>query len=337
VELAEKLAALAPGDSERLVYFGNSGAEALEAAIKLARWKTRRPAFISFFNAFHGRTMGALSLTASKSIQKAGFGPLLSGFYHATYADPYRMGPDAAETALASVDHLFSHVVAPADVAGIVVEPIQGEGGYIVPPDSFLQGLRQRCDDHGILLIFDEVQSGVGRTGKLWASEHSGVKADIVTSAKGLASGMPLGATFASASVMDWPPGAHASTFGGNPIACAAALKTFELLDRELLSNSATIGEVLRGELEARVADHPNVGDIRGRGLMLGVELVTDRITKERAIDLRNRVVRACFDQGLLILGCGKNTVRFSPALILSSAEATVAAEIFADVLTRNT
>jgi len=321
------------------VYFGNSGAEANEAALKLARWHTRRPYFIAFFNAFHGRTCGALSLTASKAIQKSHFGPLLSGVAHAVYPDVYRMGgPEAAtQVALDSLDRLFGTTTPPDEVAAIFCEPIQGEGGYLVPPDGFLHKLRDLCDKHGILLVFDEVQSGMGRTGRLWACEHSGVRPDILTSAKGIASGMPLGAMIASSEIMRWPPGAHASTFGGNPVACAAAMKTLELLDRGLINNSAAVGEVLMQALRDRVGDHAQVGEIRGRGLMIGVELVTDRQTRGRAAALRDEVVRACFERGLLLLGCGKNTVRFCPPLLLSAEEATVAAGIFAESLLART
>ena len=336
---AKLAAALCPrtptkgGDTR--VYFGNSGAESLEAAIKLARWKTGRPNFVSFFYAFHGRTMGALALTGSKYIQKKGFGPMLSGFFHTTYPDPYRMGGDqnAAASALADLDRLFDTTCPPTDVAAIVIEPIQGEGGYIVPPDSFLVELRALCDKHGILLVFDEVQSGMGRTGKLWAYEHTGVLPDIVCSAKGIASGLPLCATFASGEVMQWPPGAHASTFGGNPVACAAALKTLELLDRELMANATDVGAHLIRELVSRTSRHTNVGQIRGRGLMVGVEIVRDRAGKDRAKALRNDIVHECFRRGLLILGCGPNTVRFAPALTLTRSEASTAAELFAAVL----
>ena len=337
-QLAKALCERVPvkgGDAR--VYFGNSGGEAVEAAIKLARWKTGRPGFIAFLNSFHGRTMGALSLTASKGIQKEGFGPFLGDVHHSLYPDPYRMGgpEEATDRALAHLDHLLATVAPPKDIAAIVVEPIQGEGGYVIPPDGFLEALRERCDAHGMLLVFDEIQAGMGRTGKLWASEHSGVLPDIVISAKGIASGMPLGATFASDEVMQWPPGSHASTFGGNPVSCAAALKTLELLEEGLIDNAARVGEHLLGALQAAVGDHPKVGDIRGRGLMVGVEMVEDRDTRARAPALRNEVVQACLHHGLLILGCGKNTVRFCPSLCITEDEASLAAEIFASVLSK--
>ena len=334
--LAVELSKTVPikGDHVR-VYFGNSGAEANECAIKLARWYTGRFGLIAFANSFHGRTLGALSLTASKVRQRERFGPLLPGVFHSVYPDPYHMGGPERATQIA-LDHLqmmFETTISPRDIAGIVCEPIQGEGGYVVPPDAFLHGLRALCDQHGILLVFDEVQSGMGRTGKLWAAEHSGVRPDILTSAKGIASGMPLSATFASAEVMSWPPGSHASTFGGNPVSCAAALATLELLQGGLVENADAVGEVLRSELRDRLSGHPNVGDVRGRGLMVGVEIVKDRGTRERHPDLRNQLVLDAFERGLLILGCGKNTIRFCPGLVLTRAEAQVAASIFADTL----
>jgi 4-aminobutyrate aminotransferase len=317
------------------VHFSNSGAEANEAAMKLARWATGRPNLIAFANSFHGRTYGAMSLTASKVRQREWFGPFVPGVFHTTFPDPYRMGGDEKATSwcLERLEELFLTLVPAEEVAAIFVEPIQGEGGYVIPPDAFLRGLRALCDQHGILLVFDEVQSGMGRTGKLWACEHSGVQPDILTSAKGIASGMPLGATFASREIMSWPPGAHASTFGGNPVSCAAALKTLELLDREYTANAAATGEVLLAELQRVVGDHPRVGDIRGRGLMIGVELVKDKATRERDPDLRNKVVSTCFEHGLLILGCGRNTIRFASALTLSPDETRLAVELFAAAL----
>ena len=316
-----------------MVYFGNSGAEANEAAIKLARWHTKRTGFLAFLNSFHGRTLGALSLTSSKARQRERFSPLLPGVVHGIYPDPYHHGADASKIALDYVQQLFDTIAPPSDLAGIMVEPIQGEGGYVIPPDAFLIGLREICDKHGILLMFDEVQSGMGRTGKLWACEYSGVKPDILTSAKGIASGLPLAAMFASTEVMRWPPGAHASTFGGNPIACAAALKTLELLERELIANSHDVGAFFQAELNRVLGNHRFVGEIRGRGLMIGLELVKDRTSKERFPELRNQVVQDAFLNGLLILGCGKNTIRFCPGLTLTREEATVVVEVFAAAL----
>jgi 4-aminobutyrate aminotransferase len=332
--LAARLSAMQPvrGDKCR-IYFGNSGAEANEAALKLARFYTRRHHFVAFLDSFHGRTMGALSLTSSKVRQREGFGPFLP-VTHTLYPDPYRLGPRATELALEHLDTLFRTIVPAEEVAGIFVEPIQGEGGYIIPPDDFLHALRAICDKHGILLIFDEVQAGMGRTGKMFAWEHTGVKADILTLAKGIASGLPLAATIASEETMKWRPGAHASTFGGNPVACAAAVATLDLLESELVDNAAKVGARVMEMLRDAVGNHPAVGDIRGRGLMIGVELVKDRGTKERASDLRNDVVMHAFlKHGMVILGAGQNTIRFCPGLTLSEEEAAVAVDIFATTL----
>src|SRR5277367_2429936 len=276
VKLAEKLASIAPGDGPHRVYFGNSGAEATEAAMKLARYHTGRDKFIAFAGSFHGRTMGALSLTGSKVVQRKGFGPLVPGVYHAQFPDPYRRpeGVSADDHAVGCVrfieDELFPTIVAAEEVAGIVVEPIQGEGGYLIPPRAFHEELRRLADRHGILLIFDEVQSGMGRTGRMFASEHFGVTPDIVTLAKGIASGLPLGATVAKAEIMNWTPGAHASTFGGNPVACAAALTTLELLEESLVENAAAMGAHILNRLRDWPRRFRNVGDVRGNGLMIG-------------------------------------------------------------------
>ncbi len=332
--LAERLCRMQPvrGDACR-VYFGNSGAEANEAAMKLARYFTRRPNFIAFLDSFHGRTLGALSLTASKARQREGFSPLQPVF-HAVYPDPYRMGAEATARSLHSIRELFRTICPAEDVAAIFVEPIQGEGGYIIPPDDFLQELRRICDDHGILLVFDEVQCGMGRTGKMFAWEHTGVKPDIITLAKGIASGLPICATLASEEIMRWKPGAHASTFGGNPVACAAAHATIDLLEESLVENSARVGAELLQMLKDAVGNHPNVGDIRGRGLMIGVEIVKDRATKERAPTLRNELVMDAFYRGgMVILGAGQSTVRFCPALTLSRDEAALSVELFAKSL----
>lgn len=334
-ELAARLAGLGAvrGDRHR-VYFGNSGAEAVEAAIKLARYKTGRYGIIAFLGAFHGRTLGAVSLTASKVVQRSGFGPLVPGVIHSIYPDPLRDGPNAADKALAHLDLLFQKLISPEEVAAILVEPVQGEGGYIVPPDEFLHGLRALCDQHGILLVFDEVQSGMGRTGRMFAWQHSGVKPDIITLAKGIASGMPLGAMIAREEVMDWPPGSHASTFGGNPVSCAAALATIDLLENGLVDNAARVGGRFQAMLDEAVGDHPRVAEVRGRGLMVAVELVKDRDSLERDPELRQQVVHRSFEQGLLLLGCGPNSVRFSPALVITEDECAVAVDIFKDVLT---
>jgi 4-aminobutyrate aminotransferase len=331
VQLAEKLASIAPGIGPHRVYFGNSGAEATEAAMKLARYHTGRDKFIAFTGSFHGRTLGALSLTGSKVVQRKGFGPLVPGVYHAHYPDPYRRpeGVSADDYALSCVrfieDELFRTIVSADEVAGIVVEPIQGEGGYLIPPKAFLQELRRLADRHGILLIFDEVQSGMGRTGKMWASEHFGVVPDIFTTAKGIASGLPLSAMIARSEIMNWPPGAHASTFGGNPVAVAAALATIELLETELIANAAKVGGYLLDRMRDWPKRFPHVGDVRGLGLMIGFEMVRDQHTKDRAPELRDRIQNMAFDRGLLVLGAGRNTIRLCPPLIITHDQADFA------------
>jgi 4-aminobutyrate aminotransferase len=331
VELAEKLAAIAPGKSPKRVYFGNSGTEAIEAAMKLARYHTRRDKFIAFHGCFHGRTFGSLSLTASKAVQRKHFGPLLAGVFHAPYPDTYRgaygVRPEhASADALAHIEkELFKRLVDPEDVAAIFIEPIQGEGGYVPAPAEFLQGLEKLCRRHGILLVVDEVQSGMGRTGKWWASDHAGIEPDIVCTAKGIASGMPLGAMTAKADVMDWKPGAHASTFGGNPVAVAASLATLDLLDRELMANAARMGEFVFRHTSGWIERHKCVGDIRGKGLMIGIEFVRDQKTKERAPEIRNHVIQAAFHKGLLVLGAGENTLRLAPPLIVDEEQAEFA------------
>jgi 4-aminobutyrate aminotransferase len=340
VKLAEEIAAIAPFDGGARSFFGNSGAEAIEAAIKLARHATGRPAIIAFLGGFHGRTLGALALTASKTVQRRGFNPFMPAVYHAPYPKTYRcppgMTPDQwVAYCLDYIEHeLFGQLVSPDEVAAIVVEPIQGEGGYVIAPDAFLRGLREITRRHGILLVADEVQSGMGRTGKMFAIEHTGVQPDIVAIAKGIASGLPLGVAAARADLMKWPPGAHASTFGGNPVACAAALATIALLKSELMANAATVGAYLKAGLERLMAKHPIIGDVRGRGLMVGVELVKDRATKERAIEERNAVVTAAFNRGLLVLGAGKNSIRFSPPLVLTREQADTAVALFDEALT---
>ncbi len=326
VRLAEELASIAPIDGAVRTFFGNSGTEATEASIKLARYHTKRQGIIAFLGSFHGRSMGSLSLTASKVIQRRGFGPLLPGVYHARYPDPYRFKGAVDECAAECLsyirDQLFAQLIAPDEVAAIVVEPIQGEGGYIVPPAAFLQGLRELATEHGIVLVVDEVQSGMGRTGKMFASEHFGLRADVVNIAKGIASGLPLGVTCARADVMSWPPGAHASTFGGNPVSCAAASATIKLLKDGLVANAATVGAHLLDGLRDLQRKHPLIGDVRGLGLMIGIELVRDRTTKERAIDERNALVQAMFRHGVLVLGAGKNALRIAPPLVLTMPQA---------------
>src|SRR5713101_320546 len=297
VELAERLAAVAPGKEAKKVYFGNSGTEAIEAAMKLARYHTRRDKIIAFHGCFHGRTLGALSLTASKAVQRKGFGALLAGVFHIPYPNsyrcPYGLQSESCCTECASVleREIFKKIVDPEEVAAVFIEPVQGEGGYVPAPKEFLLELQRICRKHGILLVSDEVQSGMGRTGKWWAGDHAGLEPDIICVAKGIASGMPLGAMIARSSVMDWKPGANASTFGGNPVCIAAALATLELIEREYMENARRMGEFIFGHIAGWRERHKIVGDIRGKGLMIGVEIVRDQKSKERAPDLRDRLV----------------------------------------------
>jgi 4-aminobutyrate aminotransferase len=331
VDLAEKLAALAPGGAPRRVYFGNSGTEAVEAALKLARYHTGRHRFIGFTGAFHGRTLGALSLTASKAVQRRGFGPLLSGFHHTPYAYCYRCAygktPDTCAVECATViESQLIKTIAPADeVAAIVVEPVQGEGGYIVAPSKFLTELERIARKYGMLLIFDEVQSGMGRTGRMWAADHAGVVPDILAVAKGIASGLPLSATVSRAEIMNWPPGAHASTFGGNPVAVAASLATIELLEKELVDNAARIGDYMMDRMKSWPRRFANAGDVRGLGLMLAVELVKNKETREPFPEMRNRVVQGAFERGVLVLGAGESSIRLSPPLVFTRDQADFA------------
>ena len=333
VELAEKLASLVPGGVPRKVFFSNSGTEAIEAAIKLARYHTGRPQFVAFVGAFHGRTMGSLALTDSKSIQKKGFFPMMPGVHHVPYAYCYRCAygksPDtcAVECVDAIESELFRTALPPDECAAIFVEPVQGEGGYVVPPRKFFDELRRLADAYGILLIFDEVQSGMGRTGKMFACEHFDAVPDAIALAKGIASGLPLGATVARAELMGWSPGAHANTFGGNPVAVAAALATLDLLQRGLMDNAARMGAHLMDRLRDLPQRFPHVGDVRGLGLMIGIELVKDQATRERAPKLRDTLVQMCFERGLLVLGAGPNTIRLCPPLIITKDQADFAAD----------
>ena len=340
VRLGEDLAATAPFPGPVRTFYANSGTEANEAAIKMARYHTKRFGILGFLGSFHGRTLGSLSLTSSRAIQRRGFGPMQGGTFHAPYATCYRcpvgLTPDrcGAECLEFLEEQVLVHLISPDDVAAVLVEPIQGEGGYVVPAKAFHERLRALTTKHGMLLMVDEVQSGMGRTGKMWAIEHFGVQPDVVTAAKGIASGLPLGVAIARSDVMAWPPGAHASTFGGNPVSCAAAIATIELLRESLVKNAAEVGEHLLNGLRALMDKHPIIGDVRGKGLMVGVELVRDRQTKERATEERNAVVDEAFRRGMLILGAGRNAVRFSPPLVLSKAQADTAVRIFDECLT---
>ncbi len=334
-ELAQKLEALMPDGKAWRCFFGNSGTEAIEAAMKLARYHTGRYQFIAFQYAFHGRTMGSLSLTSSKPVQRKGFGPLVPGVTHAHYANCYRcplnLSYGSCGVACASYieDTLFKTTVQPDEVAAIIVESVQGEGGYIVPPPEFLPALEKIARKHGILLIADEVQCGMGRTGKMFAFEHFDFHPDIIAIAKGVASGMPLGVTMARSEIMDWQPGAHASTFGGNPVCLAAAIETVRLLDEKYVANSAKVGEFMKAGLRRLMDRHPVIGDVRGLGLMLGVEIVKDRTTKERATEMRDAIINECFRRGVLVLGAGPSTIRISPPLIVDEEQAQFAVDTF--------
>ncbi len=339
VKAAERISKLVPGKGTKRVFFGNSGAEAIECAIKLAKFHTKRKRFIAFQGAFHGRTTGALALTASKATQKNGFFPLMDGVVHVPYGYCYRCpfgrtyGKCGMECVSYIEDTIFKTIAPPDEVAAIVVEAIQGEGGYVVPPADFIRGLRKLCDRYEILLIDDEVQAGVGRTGKFTALEHFGVTADITTLAKGIASGLPLSACVASDRIMNWPPGSHASTFGGNPVACAASLATLDLLEEGLMDNAADQGVYLMTGLKNLMPKYEVIGDVRGRGLMIGVEFVRERVKKERFPELRDAVVEECFAQGLLVLGCGPNTLRLCPPLVIDRDQAAACLQIFETAL----
>ncbi len=340
-DLAERLSAIAPMPGPHRFFYGNSGAEAVECALKLARYHTGRQQVIAFLGAFHGRTMGALSLTASKPQQKRRFAPLVPGVTHVPFPNAYRAGVEGAKAiedynlncARYIEERLFKTILPPEEVAAIFVEPVQGEGGYVVAPDNFLRELRAICDRHGILLVADEVQSGAGRTGKWWAIQHSGVEPDIVCMAKGIASGMPLGVCMSRAAIMDWVPGSHASTFGGNPVCLAAAQATIDVLEGGAIANAARVGEFILDRLRGWKKSHPMIGDVRGRGLMIGIEIVKDKAKREPAAAVRDRAVTLAFERGLLVLGCGENSIRLCPPLIVSEQEADVALDILEDAL----
>lgn len=344
-QLAEKLSRLAPGAFDKRVHFGNSGAEAVEGAVKLAMYSTRRQKLIGFFGAFHGRTLGALSLTASKAKQRSGFGRQALDVTHIPYANCYRCpynltqetcgakeekGPHCARVI---EEQLFRTTVPPEECAAIIVEPIQGEGGYIVPPASFLQTIRRIADKYGVMVIADEVQSGMGRTGRMFASEHFDFVPDIMSLAKGIASGLPLGATVARREIMNWTPGAHASTFGGNPVAIAASLATIELLEESLIDNAARMGRFLLDGLNELKQKHEIIGDVRGKGLMIGIELVRDRASKEPAPDTMLQAEIALFNRGIVVQGCGISTIRLSPPLVIDQEQCTFVLEALDEVL----
>jgi 4-aminobutyrate aminotransferase len=333
IRLGEKMSEIAPFDEPAMTFFTNSGTESVEGALKLARYVTKRPRFIGFIGGFHGRSMGSLAFTASKYTQQADFFPTMPGVTHVPFPNNYRPIFAGADQGLAVLNYienvLFQSNIPAREVAAILLEPIQGEGGYLVPPDSFLPGLRALCDRYSILLIADEVQSGIGRTGKMFAVEHWGVQPDIVTTAKGLASGMPIGTVTARKSLMEqWALGAHGNTYGGNPICCAAALATIELIESEYMDNAAVMGDYLLGKMRHLAARYPIIGDVRGKGLMIGLEFVKDRETKEPAKKLVEQVIHEAFRNGLLLLSCGVSTIRLMPPLMVNRELADEAAEI---------
>ncbi len=341
VELAEKLQAIAPMD-DTLVYLANSGTEAVESAIKLAMYQTGRSQFIGFLGAFHGRTLGSLSFTASKAVQRENY---LVGVkvQHIPYPNAYRPvlnvrdGQDYGDAVIEYLENqVFHHLLKPTDVAGVLVEPIQGEGGYIVPAPNFFPRLRKICDQYGILLIADEIQSGIGRTGKWWAIEHEGVEPDIVCFAKGVGSGMPIGGIIARKELMVWGPGAHGSTFGGNPVAAASALATLETIEKEgIVAQAAATGQFIMDALAEMQAHHPSIGEVRGRGLMIGIEFVKDKQTKEKAVELRNAVIQTAFETGLLLIPCGVNAIRMTPPLNIPHDLVMAGLKIFEAALTQ--
>jgi 4-aminobutyrate aminotransferase len=339
VQLAEKLDEIVPIQEHGKTFFTNSGTESVEGAIKLARRATGRSRFIGFLGAFHGRTLGSLSFTASKYTQQGGFFPTMPGVVHIPFPNPYRpllVGKDQGLAVLNYLENvIFQTNVPPDEVAAILLEPIQGEGGYIVPPDSFIPGLRRLCDKYGILLISDEVQSGIGRTGKWFAIEHWDVEPDIVVMAKGIASGMPMGAFTARESVMDkWDRGAHGNTYGGNPLCVAAALATLRLLEDGMIENAARLGDFMQQRVREMMDRHPTIGEVRGKGLMIGMELVKDQVTREPARQVLKDLLQAAFERGLLLLPCGVSTIRFMPALNMSQDIAEEGLAIFDRALT---
>jgi len=328
VELGEKLSEIAPFEGPAISFMANSGAESIEAAIKLARYTTGRSQLIGFLGSFHGRTLGAVSMTASKTTYHKGFYPLMNGVVHVPYPDSYRpllymeAGEDYGKTVIRYIEEQILDKIVPAEeVAAILVESIQGEGGYIFPTPGFFPALRKLCDNYGILLIIDEVQAGVGRTGKWWGIQHFGAEPDIICAAKGIASGVPLGAMIARKPLVTWPKGSHGNTYGGNPLACAAALATLELIEDQYMANATQVGDYALDILEEISSRHPTIGQVRGKGLMIGVEFVQDRNTKTPAIQLRDQVINLAFERGLLILGCGKSSIRISPPLCITFKE----------------
>jgi len=341
IELSEYLNKIAPFEEDAVIFVTNSGTESVESALKLARYHTGRTQFIAFLGGFHGRTHGSVTLTASKPHYHRGFYPLMNGVTHIPFPDPYRpvlqinQGEDVGDSVIRYLeDNIFGHLVPAQDVAGIIIEPIQGEGGYVVPPAGFFPKLRELCTKHGILLIADEVQSGVGRTGKWWAIENFGVEPDIVTTAKGIASGVPFGAMIARKSITTWPKGSHGNTYGGNPLACVASIETLKLIEGGFMQNAAEVGAYCLDRLAKMQSRHTSIGVVRGIGLMIGIEFVKDHESREPAESLRDVVVDRAFENGLLTLGCGTSTIRVSPPLCISKAEIDEGLAILEEAIT---
>ena len=339
-QLCEKLATVGLTDSKKRVFLTNSGAEAVEGAIKLVRNSTGRSNLIAFHGAFHGRTYGAMSLTSSKAKQRSTFGPMLPGIHHVPYPDEYRLetgGMEVGDFVMHQIKDLLSRHIYPKDVAAVFIEPMLGEGGYVIPPKSFLENLRAFCDEHGILLVFDEVQSGAGRSGHMWAADYFGVEPDVLLTAKGIGSGMPIGAIIARESIMRWPSGSHGSTYGGNPVACAAALATIDLLENGLIENANKMGNVMLEGLRKLQTKHDCIGDVRGTGLYIGVEFVKNRETKEPASDLVHKLGQLAFSKGLLLLSCGASVIRIAPPLVIDEHDVEIGLRIMDECITELT
>ncbi len=338
--LCDRLANVGLSDTKKRVFLTNSGTEAVEGAIKLVRNSTGRKDLIAFQRAFHGRTYGAMSLTSSKAKQRSTFGPMVPGVHHVPYPDPYRHETGSQEVGayvLKRIHDLLARHVYPKDIAAIFIEPMLGEGGYVIPPQSFIEGLRSLCDEHGILLVFDEVQTGVGRTGHMWAADYFGVEPDVLLTAKGLGSGMPIGAIIARESVMRWAQGSHGSTFGGNPVSCAAALATLDLIEGGLMDNARIVGEVMLDGLRRLQQKHACIGDVRGMGLYIGVEFVKDRETKEPASELVHNIGQLAFTKGLLLLSCGESVIRIAPPLVIDAEDVEIGLRILDECITELT
>ncbi len=338
--LCERLAKCVTGDSKKRVFLTNSGAEAVEGAIKLVRNSTGRKDLIAFQGEFHGRTYGAMSLTSSKAKQRSTFGPMVPGVHHVPYPDPYRLqtgGAEVGEFVLHKIHDLLARHLYPKDIAAIFIEPMLGEGGYVIPPTNFLKGLRSICDEHGILLVFDEVQSGAGRTGHMWAADYFDIEPDVLLTAKGIGSGMPIGAIIAKESVMHWQQGSHGSTYGGNPVACASALATLDLLEGGLIDNAREVGEVMLAGLRKLQDKHECIGDVRGTGLYIGVEFVEDRQTKKPASDLVHKLGQLAFTKGLLLLSCGASVIRIAPPLVIDAEDVEIGLKIMDECITELT